>query len=78
MMDNLIKLKQWLDKLNKNNDQKIKTKCYILKHTFPPLHRIEQHKETAGGNLYYIDYKHKASISAFCVFGTCPTPPTVT
>ena len=40
------------------------------KHTFPPLHCVvegnylEKHKETAGGNLYYIDYKRKALISA--------------
>ena len=33
------------------------------KHTFLPLHCVvegkypEQHIETAGGNLYYIDYK---------------------
>ena len=32
--------------------------------SFPPLHHmleenyLEQHKETGGGNLYYIDYKH--------------------
>ena len=52
------------------------------KHTFPPLDRmlegnyLEQHKETAGGNLYYIDCKHKVFISAFCVVGDCQTPPT--
>ena len=48
------------------------------KHTFPPLHPIEQHKETAARNLKYIDYKCKALIYAFCVVGNCLTPPTVT
>ena len=38
----------------------------------------EQHKETAGGNLYYIDYKCNALISAFCIAGNCPIPPTIT
>ena len=38
---------------------------------------LEQHKETGGGNLYYIDYKHIVLISAFCVVGDCPTPPTI-
>ena len=56
----------------------------FLKHTFPPLHYmikrnyLEQYKEVTGGNLYYIDYKHKAVISAFCVVENCPTPPTAT
>ena len=42
-------------------------------HTFPPLHRVvkgnylEQHKETSDGSVYYIDYKHTAMISAFCL-----------
>ena len=54
------------------------------KHTFPPFHRVvegnylEQHKETSDGSLYYIDYKHTALISAFCVVGNCPMPPTIT
>ena len=39
---------------------------------------FEQHKETAGGNLYYIDYKCKALISAFYVIGNCPTSPAIT
>ena len=34
---------------------------------------LEKHKETAGGNLYYTDYKFKALISAFCVTGNYPT-----
>ena len=34
---------------------------------------LKLHKETAGGNLYYIDYKLKTLISAFYVFGNCPT-----
>ena len=38
---------------------------------------LKQHKEAAGGK-YYIDYKHKALISAFCVVGNSPTPPTIT
>ena len=54
------------------------------KHTFLAWHRVvegnylEQHRETADGNLYYIDYKHKALLSAFCVVRNCPTPPTIT
>ena len=39
---------------------------------------LEQHKEAAGGNLYYIDYKSKALISAFCVVENYSTPPTIT
>ena len=38
---------------------------------------IEQHKEEAGGNLYYIDYKCKALTSAFCIVGNCPRPPII-
>lgn len=39
---------------------------------FPLLHVVEgnyleQDKEKTGGNLYYIDYKRKDLISAFCV-----------
>ena len=55
------------------------------KHTFPRLHcvvegnyQVVKQQETAGSNLYYIDYKPKALISAFCVVGNCPTPPTIT
>ena len=36
---------------------------------------LEQHKETAGANLYYIDY---TLISAFCIIGNCPTLPAMT
>ena len=39
---------------------------------------LEQHKETAGGNSYYIDYKRKALISAFCIVENFPTPPIIT
>ena len=39
---------------------------------------LEKHKETAGGNIYYIYCKHKALISAFYVVGSCLTPPTIT
>ena len=39
---------------------------------------LEQRKKTAGGILYYIDYKCKTLISAFCVIVNCPTPPTIT
>ena len=54
------------------------------KHSFPPFHRVvegnylEIYKEITDGNLYYIDTKRKALISAFCVVGNCPTPPTMT
>ena len=34
--------------------------------------------KTACGNLYYIDCKCKTLISAFCIIGNCPTPPTRT
>ena len=49
----------------------------FLKHTFPLLqcmikgNYLEQLKEAAGCNLYYINYKRKASISAFCIVGKC-------
>ena len=72
-----IKQKQW----SKN---KSKMLYFWNKHTFPSLHRmvegndLEQHKETAGGNLYYIDYKCKALISAFCIVENCPTAPRIT
>ena len=36
---------------------------------------LEQNKEEAGGNLYYIDYKCKALIFTFCIVGNCPTTP---
>ena len=39
---------------------------------------LEQHKEEADRNLYYIDYKCEALVSAFCIVGNCPTPPTMT
>ena len=39
---------------------------------------LERHKEITGENLYYIDYKCQALISAFCIIGYCPTPPTMT
>ena len=71
------KQKQW----PKN---KIKMLYFWNKHTFLPLHcmvqrnYLKQHKETAGGNLYYIDYKSKALISEFCIVGNCPTPTTIT
>ena len=32
---------------------------------------LEPHKEVAGGNLYYTDYKRKTLISVFCVAGNC-------
>ena len=63
---------------------KIKMLSFWKKHTLPPLHCIvevnclEQHKETVGGNLYYIDDKCKALISPFGVIGNCPTLPTIT
>ena len=38
LMDNLKKLKQWLDKLNKSNHQKIKTKFYIFETNILFLH----------------------------------------
>ena len=39
---------------------------------------LKQRKEATGGNLYYIDYKYKTLISAFCIIGNCPTTPTIT
>ena len=39
---------------------------------------LKQHKEAAVGNLYYIDYKSKALISACCIVGNYLTPPTIT
>ena len=39
---------------------------------------LEQHKEAEGGNLYYIDYKSNALISAFCMVGNYSTSPTIT
>ena len=69
-MDNLRNLKQWLDKLNKNNIKKIKEKFYIFETYFSaivPYGRgklSRTTKETAGRNLYYIDYKPKTLISS--------------
>ena len=37
-MDNLIKLKQYLEKVNKNNDEKVKTKYYNFKTNILFLH----------------------------------------
>ena len=54
------------------------------RHTFLPYHRVvegnylEVFKERSDGSLYYVDVKHKAIVSAFCVVGNCPTLPTVT
>ena len=39
---------------------------------------LEQHKEIAGGNLYYNDFKRKALIYAFCFIGNSSTTPTIT
>ena len=39
---------------------------------------LEVHKEQASGVSYYVDYKKKALISAFCVVGNCPSLPTST
>ena len=53
-----IKHEQWLKHKNK-------MLYFWNKHNFPPLHHMvewnyaEQHKETAGDNLYYIYYKCK-------------------
>ena len=69
-MDNLRNLKQWLDKLNKNYIKKIKAKFYIFETYFFAIVRYGRGKlsrttkETAGHNLYYIDYKPKTLISA--------------
>ena len=53
--------------------------------TFPPYHRVvegnyfEVHKESNDGTIfYYVDYKRKAIISAFCVMENCPLPTTIT
>ena len=68
-----------------NNEKKLqkqwsknKMLYFWNKHTFPPLHCTEQHRETAGGSFLYIYHKRKALIPAFCVVGNCPTPLTVT
>ena len=39
---------------------------------------LQQHKETAGDNLHYINLKCKAWISIFWVIVNCLTPPTIT
>ena len=58
-------------------------KCDDFNHKFPPKHRIvegnyfELHKEGKDGDIYYIDYKKKAIISAYCVVGNCPISATV-
>ena len=54
----------------------IKMLYFLNKLSFPSLHcmiegnYLEQHKEVAGGNLYYVDYKCKA----FCVAGDSNSP----
>ena len=63
---------------------KNKISYFSNKRTFPPLHcmierhYLEQHKEAAGDNLYYIDYKIKALIPAFCIVGNYSAPSTIT
>ena len=53
-------------------------------HTFPQFHRVvkgnylEIYKERIDGNLYYVDLKREAIISAYCVVGNCPTPTNIT
>ena len=63
------------------------TKCEVTddyKHSFAPIHRVvegnylEVFKEIHDSHLYYLDTKRKALISAYCVVGNCPTPPTTT
>ena len=39
---------------------------------------MEVFEEIHDGHLYYLDTKPKALISAYCVVGNCPTPPTTT
>ena len=39
---------------------------------------LEQHKETADGNSYYIDYKRKLLKYLHFAFWKFPTPPTIT
>ena len=74
MIAQIKQKKKWLK--NKN-----KISYFWNKRTFPPLHcmpernYLKQNKEDVGGNLYYIDYKCKALIFAFCIVGNCPTPP---
>ena len=74
LMDNLNKLKHWLDELNKKwLKNKNKMLYFWNKLNFSPLHcmiewiYLEQHKEAAGGDLFYANYKCKALISAFCI-----------
>ena len=63
------------------------TKCEVTddyKHSFLSFHCVvkgnylEVFKEIHDGHLYYLDTKRKALISAYCVVGNCPTPPTAT
>ena len=83
-MDNLRNLKQWLDKLNKNIIKKIKAKFYIFETYFSAIvgygrgKLSRTTKETAGCNLYYIDYKPKTLISALLETVWHLTPPTIT
>ena len=51
---------------------------YDLLHPVAKGDYLEKHKETADGNLYYIDYKQNVLISAFCVAENCLKPPTIT
>ena len=63
--------------------KKYKQNVVFLKQTyFSFIIRLREitskNSETACGNVYYINYKCKTLISAFCVIGNCPTPPTIT
>ena len=65
---------------NKNKILYFETNILLLRYTVwsREINYLKQQKETAGGNSYYIDYKCKALISAFCIAGNFVTPPTIT
>ena len=89
-MDNLIKLKQLLDKLNKSNDSKTKTKFYVFEtNKFPPLYHMikgnyqQQHKKQQVVIYIKLMTKVRLLISAFCVksklsIGAVRKPPKIT
>ena len=68
----------YLLKLTKDPYETQETITYSYNHKFPPYHRViegnylELHKEQKDSDLYYVDYRKTALISAFAVIRNCP------
>ena len=68
----------YLLKLTKDPYETQETITDSYNHKFPPYHRViegnylELHKEQKDSDLYYVDYRKTALISAFAVIRNCP------